>query len=263
MSGGAILVDGLSVNYVEAGAGPAVLFVHGNVGSSLWWREAMVLPGRRAVALDMPNFGRSDPVPGFAPESAEIGTYARYVARFIEELGLDRPVVVAHSLGGCVAQALVASRPELARALVLVDSGPPSGLVTPKDRHPAIEAMRTDPRVLAGALKAMVPTMKDEAWFAALVEDARRMAAPAWIGNAEALSRLDLRGRLGGFGGPVLVLRGSLDPLITDAMARETAAAFPRARLETLEGVGHSVMAEDPPRFARILSEFLSTLVEA
>jgi len=257
MNGGTIFVDGLSLFYVAAGAGAPVLFVHGNLGSSAWWKKSMDLPGWRAVALDLPNFGRSGPVPGYDPDTADLATYAEYVARFIEELRLDRPVVVAHSLGGAVAQALVARRPELVRALVLVDSGSPAGLVTPRDRHPAIEAMRANPQVLAAALKAVVPTMADEAWFAELVADARRMAEPAWIGHAEALSRFDLRGKLGGFDKPVLVLRGALDYLITDAMARETAAAFPRARLETLDGVGHSVMAEDPARFAKLLEDFL------
>ncbi|MBN1243499.1 MAG: alpha/beta hydrolase [Spirochaetales bacterium] len=260
MDGNTILVSGLPIFYVAAGAGVPVLFLHGNTGSSLWWRDSMELPGCRTVALDLPNFGRSGPVPGFAPENARLETYADYLAAFIEAMKLDRPVLVGHSLGGAVAQALVAKRPELARALVLVDSAAPSGLVTPAERHPAIEMMRANPAVLSMALKAVVPAMTDEAWFAALVEDAKLMAAPAWIGNAEALSRFDLRGKLSGYANPVLVVWGRKDLIVTEAMARETVAAFPNASLEILEGVGHSVMAEDPALWKRILLRFLENL---
>jgi pimeloyl-ACP methyl ester carboxylesterase len=255
-----ILVDGLSVFFLAAGAGTPILFVHGNTGSSAWWKMSMDLPGWRTVALDMPNFGRSGPLPGYRAETADLAAYAAGLARFIEEAGLERPVVVGHSLGGAVAQALVAARPELVRALVLVDSGPPSGLVTPKERHPAIEAMRANPQILHAALKAVTPTMRDDAWFAQLVADARLMAEPAWIGNAEALSRFDLRGKLAGFDKPVLVVWGRKDVIVTEAMARETAAAFPRAKLLVLETVGHSVMVEDPGLWRGILLAFLAEL---
>lgn len=260
MDGSTILVNGIPLFYVAMGAGVPVLLVHGNTGSSLWWRDSMDLPGFRTVALDLPNFGRSGPVPGYSAETANLETYADCLAAFIETLKLDRPVLVGHSLGGAVAQALVAKRPELVRALVLVDSAAPSGLVTPKARHPAIEMMRANPAVLAMALKAVVPAMTDDAWFAALVEDAKLMAPSAWIGNAEALSRFDLRGKLSRFAKPVLVVWGRKDVIVTEAMARETAAAFPHARLEIVENAGHSVMAELPALWRKILLEFVAAL---
>ncbi len=262
MDGNTILVSGLPIFYVAMGAGVPVLFVHGNTGSSLWWRDSMDLPGYRTVALDLPNFGRSGPVPGYSAENASLETYADYVAAFIEAMKLDRPVLVGHSLGGAVVQALVARRPELARALVLVDSAAPSGLVTPAERHPAIEMMRANPAVLAMALKAVVPSMTDDAWFAGLVEDAKLMAAPAWIGNAEALSRFDLRGKLSGFKKPVLVVWGRKDVIVTEAMARETVDAFPKARLVVVEESGHSVMAELPAAWRKMLGDFLTGLPE-
>lgn len=260
MDSGTMLVNSIPIFYVAVGAGIPVLLVHGNTGSSLWWRDSMDLPGYRTVALDLPNFGRSGPVPGYSAETARLEDYADHLASFIEAMKLERPVLVGHSLGGAVAQALVAKRPELVRALVLVDSAAPSGLVTPKERHPAIEMMRANPAVLGMALKAVVPAMTAEAWFAALVEDAKLMAAPAWIGNAEALSRFDLRGKLSGFTKPVLVVWGRRDVIVTEAMARETAEAFPRARLEIVEEAGHSVMAELPALWRKILAEFLAEL---
>jgi len=258
MNEATVLVNGLAIFFMTAGAGAPVLFVHGNLGSSLWWSRCMDIPGWKTVAADMPNFGRSDPIPGWTPANADLADYASYLASFIEAAGLDRPVVVGHSLGGAVAQVLAATRPELIRALVLVDSGAPSGLNTPEERYPAIEAMRANPAYLAMALKAVVPAMTDDAWFAALAADAQRMAAPAWIGNAAALSRFDWRGKLKAFSKPVLVIWGRKDVVVSEAMARETVAEFPNARLEIIETVGHSVMAEDPILWQKILADFLA-----
>jgi pimeloyl-ACP methyl ester carboxylesterase len=246
----------VQVHYVEQGEGVPVLYVHGNTGSCRWFERVMDVPGCRTVALDMPNFGRSGPLAG----EPDMDRYAEAVAGFIRSRGLDRPVLVGHSLGGGVCISLAARFPGLARAMILVDSAAPSGLVTPEERHPAIEMMRTNRAVLVQALAAVAPALADREFLDSLVDDAARMAAPAWVGNARALSRFDYVGRCGAFTGPVLVLWGRRDVIVTEAMARETAAAFPSGRLEILEHVGHSAMVEDPAGFARIVSAFAAGL---
>jgi branched-chain amino acid transport system permease protein len=249
-------IGGINWYYIDRGSGPAIVLVHGNTGSSAWFDRVMDIPGFRCVAPDLPNFGRSSPLPG----PITIDAYAEALSLFIRTAGLKDAVLVGHSLGGSVCQALVARHPELVRALVLVDSGAPSGLKTPVDRHPAIEMMRTNPQVLAMALRAVVPTLADEAYFARLVADAALMATPAWIGNAVALGEMDLRGKLGDFNKPVLVIHGGKDVIITAAMAEETRAAFPDARLIELPEIGHSVTVEVPERFVALLREFVEGL---
>jgi branched-chain amino acid transport system permease protein len=253
MDGTVVDIGDLGVFFVEHGEGVPVLYVHGNTGSCRWYERVMELPGARTVALDMPNFGRSKPLPGVP----DIDRYADAVAAFIRARGLDRPVLVGHSLGGAVAMSLAARFPRLIRGLVLVDSAAPSGLVTPRERHPFYEMMRTNRVVLERALRAIVPTLADDGFFQSLVDDATKMAAPAWVGHAEALGRFDYRGRTTAFKGPTLVVWGRKDIIVTEAMARETAAAFPDARLEILEDVGHSVMAENPKRFISLIEDFI------
>jgi pimeloyl-ACP methyl ester carboxylesterase len=251
-----IEVQSVQIRYVEQGDGVPVMYVHGNTGSLRWYERVMDIPGYRTVAMDMPNFGGSGPL----PVEPDLDRYADWVAGFIRARGLDRPVLVGHSLGGGVCLSLVARFPDLVRGMILVDSAGPSGLVTPEDHYPFIEVMRTNRVVLAQALAAVVPTLADREFFEVLVDEATRMAAPAWVGNARALARFDCAGRCGAFAGPVLVLRGAKDPLITEAMARETAAAFPRGRLEMLDHVGHSPMVEDPAGFAAIVRDFVAGL---
>lgn len=254
MTNALILIGGLQLFYATAGSGQALVYIHGNTGSSQWFSRVMEIPGYQTFALDLPNFGRSSPLPG----EADLHVYADYVKKFIEALGLESPIVVGHSLGGAVAQSLVLRYPGVARALVLVDSSSPKGLLTPRDRYPLIEMMRNDKSILSKALAATVPTLKDQAFFASLVDDATLMAEKAWIGNAEALSHFDVSASTASFKGPVLVVWGKGDFIISEEMARETAKAFPDAELRIVENVGHSIIVENPGLFIEITKVFLA-----
>jgi branched-chain amino acid transport system permease protein len=251
-----VTVDGLSLAYVEEGTGMPVLYLHGNWGSKRWFERVMTVPGCKTVAPDLPNFGDSDPM----GEVIDLDRYADVVAHFSDALGLHRPVIVGHSQGGGVAISIAARMPDRCRGLVLVDSVAISGLPVPPESYPVIESRRRHREELQQALKYMVPALKDDAFFELLVDDGWRMAAPAWIGHAKALTAFDYRGKCGAFHGPVLVLRGVKDILITKEGAEATAKAFSAGRHEELEGVGHSVVVEDPSRFLGILGDFLASL---
>jgi len=253
MSDHEIGVQGLRIHYVEEGEGKALVYLHGNTGSSLWFSRVMKVPGYRTIAPDMPNFGKSSPLGG----AVDLHRYAESVYGLFEALGIAEAVVVGHSLGGAVAQSLALRHPERVSALVLVDSSSPAGLLTPRERYPFIEMMRADRGLLSKALAATVPTLRDQDFFGKLVEDAARMAPEAWLGNAEALAQFDVSGLTASFDKPVLVLRGGSDFIITETMAEDTARAYPKGNFLPLEGVGHSVIVEDPPRFLELLAGFL------
>lgn len=250
-----VTVLGKKINYVEQGQGTPVVLVHGNTGSSRWWSLVMDLPGCRTIALDMPNFGRSE-----ALEVDDIDVYADHVAAFIKALGLEQPVVVGHSLGGAVVMSMAARNTDLARAIVLTDSASPAGLKTPEAHYPYIEMYRTNRDLMRKALASVAPTLQDQALLDALADDAMMMAGHAFSGNARALERFDYRDRAGAFKGPALVIWGRKDIIITEQMARDTAAAYAGGRLEILDGVGHSVMVEAPEDFKRLLLGFVLSL---
>jgi pimeloyl-ACP methyl ester carboxylesterase len=122
--------DGVSLHYVEwrpdAGAQPSppLLLLHGLSSNARYWdRLAQKLPDRRIVALDQRGHGLT----GRPPHAPDAGRgYATEAlledASFvIDELALDKPVVVGHSWGATVALELVGPRPALASALVFID----------------------------------------------------------------------------------------------------------------------------------------------
>jgi pimeloyl-ACP methyl ester carboxylesterase len=252
---GAVRVRGTRMAYREAGKGVPVLLIHGNTGSGLWFSRVMEIQGLRTIAPDMPNFGGSEAI-----GTADIDLYADHVLGFMDSLALELPVVVGHSLGGAVAISLAARNPARVGKLLLLDSCPVNGLVTPEEHYPAVELFKTNRALLKQGLQAVTPTLKDEALLDALVDEAQRMAPHAFAGNARALARFDYTGKTNAYAGPVLVAVGSLDVLVTRQMAEATARAFPRGRLEVMEGVGHSVIVEDPERFRALLAHFVGDL---
>src|SRR5438128_7371377 len=83
-----------------------------------WVRQLQELGGAlRMVALDLPGHGESDPAP-----AASVEAHAAAVADFLCALERGPSVVIGHSLGGSIAIALAARRPDLVRGLVLIAS---------------------------------------------------------------------------------------------------------------------------------------------
>jgi len=82
-------------------------------------------PGRRVVSVDLRGHGQSDAVPPYTIEQ-----FADDVAWLVEELRLDRPVAIGHSMGGNIVVQVAAARPDLVRGVVAIDSpfAEPGGL---------------------------------------------------------------------------------------------------------------------------------------
>ncbi len=259
-------VDGRRIAYVVAGRGArSVLLVHGNFASKRWFAPLLAAPAGdhdRLIALDLPGFGDSERLPG-PPSIAAYGTALVGAAR---ALGLERPVLLGHSLGGTVAMAAAAAAPDAWAGLMLVSSGAPSGLTTPEAHYALLAAFRHDRALLARALAATMPTVVPDD-FETLVDDALAMDPEGFTGNARALAalaerpELDLTPHLAPFAEPVLVLRGALDTLVTTEMAATTLAAFGSSRfaaLETWDDLGHGLPLEAPTRLRHRLATFLA-----
>src|SRR4051794_13633078 len=106
------IVGEVTLHYDEAGAGdPPILFVHGWTCTNAHFEPQMAYfaPTHRVVAVDLRGHGRSD-----KPEQEyTITGFADDMVAFCREVGLERPVVVGHSMGGAVALELAARAPDL------------------------------------------------------------------------------------------------------------------------------------------------------
>lgn len=243
-------VKGKKIHYLEHGKGSPVLMIHGNTGSSDWYEDVMDIEGMRCIAPDLPNCGLSDRI-----DTGDMDVYADYMLGFMDSLRIGEAVVVAHSLGGAVAVSMGCRHPERVSKMLLIDPCPVKGLITPEEHYPVIELYKTSRDMMKAALGAMTPSMKDDAKLNRLADGAFRMNQASFTEHPRALARFDYTGRCKGFKGKVLIVVGKKDTLITEGMAKESAAEFTNAEVRVMEGIGHSLMVEDPVKFVGLVKE--------
>ncbi|GAA0966720.1 alpha/beta hydrolase [Acrocarpospora macrocephala] len=112
---------------VPGAEGEAVLFVHGNVSSSAFWRDALrALAGtHRPMAVDLRGFGETDPEPVDATRG--LRDYSDDVLALIDALALDRVHLVGWSMGGGVVLQALRDRPAVVASVTLVNPVSPYG----------------------------------------------------------------------------------------------------------------------------------------
>jgi pimeloyl-ACP methyl ester carboxylesterase len=245
-------VKGRKIFYREWGEGKPILCIHGNLANSLWYSHLSPLDGFRFIALDLPNFGFSDPA-----EEASISCYADYLEGFIDELGLQEIAVIAHSLSAAVIYELLKEGRADFSKILLVDPCPLEGIFTPDERLPLMDLFRTNQEMLYPALMAIMPTITDEKLRDVLLNTAQYMDAKAYRGHALTLRHLTYAKYAKKLQADLLVLRGDQDPLVSDEQSEAIASAYGGSYLK-LKGIGHSPMVEDPQGFRAILSDFLN-----
>jgi pimeloyl-ACP methyl ester carboxylesterase len=138
---------GVTIHYYDAGAGEAVVLVHGfasntehNWGGTGWL--AALSAKYRVIALDVRGHGLSD-----KPQAREAYGYANMgadVTRLMDHLGVERAILMGYSMGASIAIELMLSHPQRFRAIVLGGIAYDDGLEDQADRDAISEAYRAD-----------------------------------------------------------------------------------------------------------------------
>jgi len=281
-TGSFVEVDGMRLHVRDEGGGPALLLIHGLGGQMAHFNYGAVreLAQRyRVVAVDRPGSGHSTRPAG---TPADLATQARAIALLIERLGLERPTVVGHSLGGAIALTLALNHPQRVGALALVaplthaPEGVPSAFRALTIETPWLrrlfaatlavplsivaskgvlaqvfgpEAVPRDFPTRGGGLLSLRPTQF-------LASSADLQALPGHMPGLAARYA-----ELAGLGVPLHILFGR-DDAILDWRANGQALTdkVPGARLELVEG-GHMLPVTQPERTARFVEEVVQTRV--
>ncbi len=258
---------GLELNYRQFGEqGPPLLVMHGLFGNqSNWaWHSRKLAETYRVFALDMRNHGAS-------PHSDQMSypEMAEDVIRFMDEQGIDKAMVLGHSMGGKVAMQLALSWPERVQKLVVADISPVYYGGKGKGEHDDIFSglNAIDLASIASRKEADAQLAKwepDEIVRQFLLSNLVRAEAGGfeWRVNLAALqSNYDaLRDAPEGDGqykGPVLFVRGDESRYIQSRHKEQILARFPAAQVKTIMQTGHWLHAEKPETFFRIVSDFL------
>lgn len=115
-----INIDNNYVYYEITGQGNPVLLLHGWGGDISSFKPLIEFLKKKykVYVLDFPGFGKSD-IPEFPWDT---GTYSVFLAKFMEQFGLKKTDIIAHSFGGRVAITLAVEQPEMINKLILVNS---------------------------------------------------------------------------------------------------------------------------------------------
>lgn len=113
-------VSGARIHYLDKGSGPPIVILHGlggQMGNFTYALLDRLKDEFRVILMDRPGSGYSRRAPG---ATGRITEQASVVAEFIRKLGLNRPLLVGHSLGGVIALGVAVDHPEAVKALALV-----------------------------------------------------------------------------------------------------------------------------------------------
>jgi len=239
----AIHANGARLAVDELGSGPPLVLIHGlgaNAGE-LWQRSLDALtPHFHVVSYDLRGSGRSEVTPG--PYTIE--GLADDLAALIGELGLERPALMGHSMGGSIALALAARDPGGVRAVVGL--GAPTTF--PQANRDGLEAraqtverdgMAAVAETVAGNALAPSFRQRDPDGYACFVLMIEGNDPAGYAAQCRALVGLDLTAQLPRIAAPTLLLTGDRDGVAPEAATQATAAAIPGARYQVVEDTAH------------------------
>jgi 3-oxoadipate enol-lactonase len=249
--------------FTTLGDGPTVLMLHGIGGGHLAFApqvETLAANGYRAVAWDMPGYGHSAPV-----EPYNFKGLAERCIALIESLRCGDVTLLGHSMGGMVAQEVMARRPELVGKLILCGTTPSFGKPD-GDWQRSFVAERTAPldagQTLAQLAEVLVPQMTGPA---ALPEGLRlaihcmSLVNPATYRRAlEALVTFDRRANLALIRVPTLVIAGEHDRNAPPAVMKKLAGVIAHSTFIEMAGIGHLQNLESPEEFDALVLNFLA-----
>jgi pimeloyl-ACP methyl ester carboxylesterase len=246
----------MQLTFDDSGAGdPALLFIHGWCCDRSYFAPQFehFAATHRVVAVDQRGHGKTGPAPD---GDYSVAAFAGDAEELIGSLGLERPVVVGHSLGGVVSLALAASRPELVRGVVMVDPAP---IIVSDELRAAFESLLDIVSTVDGR-KAFVAGMfaptDDEARKAQIVDAMSAAADDIAVAAISGLLDWDGPAALEACPVPIATI-GSVSPINTQAQLREHC---PHIVVAQTLGAGHFNQLEVPDQVNAMIERFVRDL---
>ncbi len=248
----------------------AVVFLHGFMGSSADWREAMkALEGRhRCIAVDLPGHGAST---GLPPGAYTTEGAARSLLGLLDDLGVERPVISGYSMGGRLALYLALRHPDRCAGLFLESASPgieDAGERAARRTADEEKATRLEGGDFEGFLRdwyrqpLFASLSQDEVLLRRVIEDKMRNDPSELAKSLRGMgtgSQPPLWGDLSGLRTPALAVAGGLDARFVEISHRMASRAS-GMRAAVVPGVGHNVHAEAAAAYLCSLGTFLSAI---
>jgi pimeloyl-ACP methyl ester carboxylesterase len=266
-----VVIDGVRCAVRDSdpkGRREAVVFVHGNPGPMDDWDDLFPEAAKfaRAVAMDMPGYGRADHPRRF---EYTVQGYARYLGKLLEHLGVEQAHLVLHDFGGGWGLGWAVEHPRNVKSVTLINTGVLRGYrwhklariwqtpvlgelfqlaVTPRAFKMGLD--RANPKPMPQHFADRILRHADWGHRRAVLALYRATRDPdALVGPfVPVLRSLDL---------PACVVWGAEDPYLSVEYAERQKETFPRAEVHVLPGLGHWPFIDDPERVKAACIPFL------
>jgi pimeloyl-ACP methyl ester carboxylesterase len=265
------VAPGRRVSILKWGEGPPELvLIHGGGQNAHTWDTVALALDRPLVAIDLPGHGHSD----WPQDSTwlDVTSMADDLAMVVEQCSPRARAVIGMSLGGATAIALAVRHPHLVRRLVLVDitpgvngdkasditaflSGPETFATFDEllDRTILFNPTRSEASLRRGVLHNSVQA-PDGSWAWRHQVGRPTVDTGLHVERADFHSLWDL---LEAIAVPVLLVRGSLSPVVDDDDVAEFRRRRPDDAVVVVEGAGHSIQGDKPLELAVIIEQFV------
>jgi pimeloyl-ACP methyl ester carboxylesterase len=251
--------DGTTIAYEVRGDGePALVFVHCWSCNRGFWREQLGLFAEdyTVVALDLPGHGAS----GRDRATWTLEAYADDVSRLVEELDLDRVVLVGHSMGGPVSLLAAVRLKERVAGVVCADTLHDAAFKMPEEALQGwLQSFEQDYEAgMRQGIASMVP--KDEALRAWIVEEALKADREAMMALIPELGAFDVADALSAVDVPVRCVNAVPYGEYALPTAIETNRRYADFDAVLMDDVGHFLQLERPEAFNARMREMLEQI---
>jgi pimeloyl-ACP methyl ester carboxylesterase len=262
-----VKTNGIEMHYEVHGEGVPLVLISG-LGYPLWqWHRMVPYLEKRfqAITLDNRGVGQTDKPAG--PYTAQM--LATDIVGLLDALGIDKAVVMGHSMGGFIAQAMALEYPEKVSKLILASTnfgGPRHVPVTP-EAMAVLSDVKSNPltRLRNGIVISTAPGFAEEQpdliqkwldWRVANPLDLAGYQAQMGIGVALLAEAAAFENKLPGISVPTLILFGAHDKVVPPANADLLAKQIAGSQIRILPDAGHFFPLEVPEEAAQVLIQF-------
>jgi len=278
-------IAGSSLNYLDYGdpdsEGLVFVLAHGLGGRWQHWRENIpeLAEHGRVIAMDLPGFGHSEPLPG----GYSIDAFADAIAELVRQLNLPRVVFVGHSIGGLLAVRFAKRHPDLVDAVVLAAGTVQAFAAVLGMRHPGSNLLRRPATVVATYFEVLTVGLPIPVFLRRQIIERprlRRLFLWPYLHRPEALPSTSVALLVDGVGArgvlptaravgklrpgqwlthvscPLLAIGADHDAIAPLTQLAELERSQPGARTVVLEGTGHMVMLERASAFTAEVVDF-------
>lgn len=261
-------ISGHKIFYTREGSGETILLIHGITTYSFIWRKIInfLSPSFDVIAIDLLGCGNSDKPLNF---DYSIKSQAKLIAGFIKKLELKNIHLVAHDIGGGVAQILSVSHPDLFSDCTLINSvaydfwpvQPIIAMKTPIIRQLAMSTLDL------GAFRLLIKrglhnkdVLTEELMSLFWVPMKSKLGRKAFLRLAESLNNkhlLEIKDVLHKSELPFLIIRGEEDLYLSEEICETLNANIPNSTLVKIPKTGHYMMEEEPRIISETIIEFV------